>query len=50
MLPLDCFPPGGERGSFSKLPQRINEERQKRISTERAFYIHQGWSKKCLLI
>jgi hypothetical protein len=24
MLPLGCFPLEGERGSFSKLPQRIN--------------------------
>jgi len=25
MLPLSCFPLWGERGSFSKLPQRINK-------------------------
>jgi len=32
--PWAASPSGGERGSFSKLPQRINEYRQKRISTE----------------
>jgi len=44
--PWAASPYEGERGSFSKMPQRINECRQKSISTEPAFYIHQGWSEK----
>ena len=32
--PWAASPSGGERGSFSKLPKSINEQRQKRISTE----------------
>jgi len=34
IAPWAASPSGGERGSFSKLPQRINEYRKKRISTE----------------
>jgi len=50
MLPMGCFSLGGRGGSFSRIPQRINEEREKRSSTERFFSDNSRYKSGILLL